>query len=270
MLIVGIICLIVGIIFIFLYRGEANKVYQMKVAETRYAQELHEMAKEIAAEVGAGGYHEICEVKGLVKCETPLTSEIAKKPCVYYQMSVERKWEENYEEEYYETDEDGNEHRKTRWRTRQGSDTVASNRQQIDFWVEDESGRIKIDPDGANLETVKAIDQFQPADNDATELSFMGFNINVGGTTGQRRTLGYHFEEHLLPLDRKVYVLGEVSDSSGELKIKKPTEKDHKFVISLKSEEEMIAGAEKNVKIFQIISIVGFVVGAILIVLSFL
>ena len=87
-------------------------------------------------------------------------------------------------------------------------------------------------------------------------------------TTGRRRTLGYHFREWLLPLNRAVYVLGSASDMSGELMIQKPREKG-KFLISLKSGEELVTSAKSGMTWGLYGSIVCFIIGLIFVILHF-
>jgi hypothetical protein len=262
LIIIGIVLLGLGGLFIFLRRSVEEKIFQIKVTDTKNVKEIADMCKEIAEEVGPGGYHEVCEVKGLVRTDNPITSEIGKKPCVYYEMSVTREWEETY----YETDSDGNRERKTR----KGHDTVASNKQHVDFWLEDDSGKIIVAPLDADIEPMKIVDKFQPAEGtSSSRLSFMGLNLDISPSSSSgRRTIGYHYKESILPVDRRVYVLGEASDSSGELKIKLPSEKGKKFLISLKSEEEILADAAKKSNIFKYLSIASFVIGIILVIIG--
>ena len=56
-------------------------------------------------------------------------------------------------------------------------------------------------------------------------------------------------------------MLGEASDSSGNLSIKKPTEKGKPFIITYKSEEELTAGKESAIKMQMIGAIISFIAG---------
>ena len=95
------------------------------------------------------------------------------------------------------------------------------------------------------------------------------FSLAGVGGTGGRRTLGYQFTERILPLNRRLYVLGAASDSSGELVIQKPREKGQ-FIISLKSEEELLKSSKSGMTWSLVGSIACFVIGIGCIILDVL
>ena len=254
--IISIIFFIPGVVFFFLRKNLEKKIYQIKSTETKKIKELQDMCKEIADEIGPGGYHEICEIKGNTISENPLISEIGKKPCVYYEMKVTRKWEETY----YETDSEGRRRRKTR----RGEEVVSSNKRSIEFWVEDDSARIKVAPSQAKIDPVKVVDSFQQGEGQtAGSISFMGITLNIPAVNSGRRTIGYHYVEKIIPINRPVYILGEASDSSGELKIQAPTEKEKMFFISHKSEEEILHNFLKKLHLYKILFVSGISLGII-------
>jgi hypothetical protein len=232
MVVVGVVLLVVAGVLLLIRRSRQSKLRRITGTETSTAKELAELASSVSQELGGRtGFSQAAEVKGLAKCDSPLTSEVASQSCVYYDMRVTRE----YEETYYETDSQSG--RRVQ-KTRRSSDTVAQNSQRVSFWVEDRTGRIKVDPSGADLDSVQVVDRFEPAPSGGT-ISFGGFALDVGvlalGTGSGTRTLGYRFRESILPVDRQVYVLGEATDSPGELTIQAPRDKGRPFIISLKS-----------------------------------
>jgi hypothetical protein len=79
------------------------------------------LAKAVQSGTGTtGAFRRDVELKGSIQCDTPLTSEVAKLPCVYYSMYVTRE----YDEVYTETNPDTKQPER---KTRRKSDTVASN-----------------------------------------------------------------------------------------------------------------------------------------------
>ncbi len=188
------------------------------------------MCKSINEELGqTGGFKQQVEVKGMIACDSPLTGELSKQPCVYYDMKVE----ERYEETYWDKDANGNQVRKTRT----GKTTVSSNTQKVAFQIKDDTGKITINPNGAEIDAIKVVDKYEPHNANQTTISFGEFQLNLSGEGGDdRKILGYEYTESILPLDRKAYVIGLASDTSGELAIQQPTEKGKPFIITLKSE----------------------------------
>ena len=273
MTIIGGIFIIVGIILLVIYFNSKKRLEELSSTEISTAAALHEICQGVAQEIGKGSFEQKTEIAGVIECEDPIESEIAKEACVHYRSSVERKWEEDYEETYTETDsETGESVQKTRHATREGSDSVSSNSRSTKFMVRDETGTILVDPEGAKMDTERLVDRFEPHSAvSGGSISFGNFSFSLGGFAdkGRRRTLGYHFSEYILPLNRKVFILGAASDRSGELMIRKHREKG-KFIISLKSGEELVASAKSGMTWSLYGSIACFVIGLLLLIFSLL
>ncbi len=266
MLIAGIVAAVIGAILLIVRTGQVKKGALIAGTETSRVGELQETAKGVAQEIGAGSFNQFVEIKGTIVCDTPLTSELAKLPCVHYSMTVTREWEETY----WDKDSEG----RSVQRTRRGSDIVASNSRSTVFYVDDGSGRIRVNPEGAELIKEKAFSQFQPGEAQGSTLRIGSLTFNIGNIAlslgGGRRTLGYRYEEHIIPVGKPVYILGEASDAGGELTLIKPAEKGKKFLISVKSEEELMKGISTAKLVLLIIACLLIAGGAVLIVLNFL
>ncbi|WP_041235394.1 GIDE domain-containing protein [Dactylococcopsis salina] len=84
------------------------------------------------------------------------------------------------------------------------------------------------------------------------------------------QTLGYEFQEVILPVNIQVYIIGEASDRAGDLELDQPSEENQLFLISYKSEEELSeekrGDIKKNKKIAQIcfFSVIAFIVFALI------
>jgi hypothetical protein len=253
-IIIGLALIGLSILLIFLRRKSQDKLLEIKSTQTSTTKELVDLCQSVKDGIGnSGGFKQLSEIKGVVKCAQPLNGELSKQPCVYYAMNVS----ERYEETYYEKDSKGNSVR----RTRTGSTTVASNSQSVHFEVEDASGRITVNPNGADIDPVQVVSKYEPSMQGRNSVSFGSFSFNVGRSTGDRKILGYEFTEKIIPLDRRVYVIGEASDSTGELMIQQPSEKGKPFIITLKSEEELTKGTESNIKALMIGAIVSLIAG---------
>lgn len=237
---IGAVLEFLGVALVFMRRKEQSKLLEIKDVKTATAKELNDLSREIRQELGSPGFTELAEVKGVVRCDQPLKGELSGQSCVFYEMLVE----ERYEETYYEKDSQGN----RRQKTRTGTSTVASNRQMIRFEVEDSTGRVEVDPAGAEMDSVEVLDRFQPGAAAGNRLQWGDFSAPVSGTTAGRKILGYRYVEKILPLERPVYVLGEVSDRDGTLRIGNPAEKEKPFVISLKTEAELVRGVESRIR----------------------
>jgi hypothetical protein len=161
------------------------------------------------------------EVKGTLRVRVPLVAEFSKQPAAYYKSEIER------EETYYERDSSGKEERKTR------TTTVYSDMKFGQCLVEDASGRVGIDFDGAEVEAVQVVNE--PTEPPSAGGGMITTVLSALSNTNAR----YTRKESLLAPDIAIYVLGEVQQ--GGL-IGKPASgsKNKTFVISHKSEEERV------------------------------
>jgi hypothetical protein len=261
-IVIGIALIAVGVGLVIARSVQANKLLQIKGTETSRVKDLADLAAEVAGEMGGGSsFNQITEIKGKAVSDVPLTSELAGAACVYYSMRVTRE----YEETYWETDSNGNRMQ----RTRRGQEVVAQNVRSAPFQADDGSGRILIRPDGALIVAEKAFSQFQPGEARGTTLTFGGLSINIGGLNlGGRRTLGYRYEEELIPLGRELYILGEAVDSGGVLAVQKPGDKKSKFIISCKSEEELVRSTTSAITALLITGLIAGAGGVVMLVLS--
>jgi hypothetical protein len=250
--VLGLVSLVVSGFLVWKWRAAKESIYQMKVAEARPVRELKSMAGEIATEIGRGSFNEVCEVVGKLGSDEPLAGELSGEPCAYFRTTISRKWEEEVEE----WDEQQKKHVK---RTRSGSEVVSSTERRALAWIDDGTGRLDLRLDGAKMDLVEVEDRFEPGKKPSRE------GLKFSKHEGNRRTLGFRYEEELLPLGVQVYVLGEVTDSEG-LAMRKPSDANKRFLVSTKSEEEMLRGAEKS----KTLSLIGAVAAAAIGVLAIL
>ena len=256
-IIIGALMVLAGAGLYFGSQGQKKKLGEMKATETSTAAALADTAGSIAKEIGPGSFNQIAEVKGTIECDAPLQSELSQTDCIHYSMKVTRE----YEETYWETDDKGNRQQKTR----RGAETVADNTRSVAFFVRDSTGRIAVDPTGAALDTEKVFSEFKPGENHGPGFQFGRYSFNASAfaaLAGGRRTLGYRFEESATPVGRTVYVLGEAVDNDGRLRIRKPDKKGATFIISLKSEEQLVQGAQSSAKGMLIAAIIIAALGA--------
>ncbi len=90
----------------------------------------------------------LVELKGTAEAEQPLISYLAEQSCVYYQWQVDEQWSRVVTETY--TDSEGR--TQTRTRIESGSTTVAQGGDQIPFYLQDDCGIIRIQPEKAKVE----------------------------------------------------------------------------------------------------------------------
>ena len=257
MIIIGLILIGVAVVLIVLRKRAQSRLLEIRFVKTSTVAEVQELQQSVAAEVGPGGYRQQTELKGTAVCDTPIKAELSGEPCVFYSMSVE----ERYEERYTERDSQGN----TQQRTRTGSSVVAGNTQFARFQIDDGSGRIDVEADGASFDARKVLDKYEPYHGSGGSISFGGFTFQMGIGGGARRVLGYHYRESIIAPGDRLYALGDVEDSSGVPVLKRPAEKGKPFILSVKSEEEITRGSERSIAFLLYGAIAAALIGIALI-----
>jgi hypothetical protein len=189
------------------------------------------------------------EVKGTLRCEEPLTSEMAGERCAYYSSKVVRE----YLERDYDDDNDVGSDRR--------SEIVAQNEQFAPFMVEDPTGSVSVNAEGAEVDARQVMNRFERnTGSEGPSITLGGATINLGGG---ERTLGYRYTESILPVDVPVYVLGTVQEGGG---IGGPISSDQRqrFVVSHRSEEALGQSLGKTALWLGVGGIAALVVGIIL------
>lgn len=238
-LLIGAVVFVVGGILIFTGRRTQAKTNLLRAVATSNAADIAGLLPG-----------EMVEVKGAIRSDTPLTSQHASRPSVWYESTVSREYEER------DKDSQGN------WRTTRGSESVSTAKQAIPFFVEDASGRVRVNPDGADIDAPTVLDRFDDkADGPSINVSIGGIELGASG----RRTLGYRYVEKLLAVDTPVYVLGTVRED-GEIGAPANGGRGRKFVISHRSEEALEAAWSKSAHWQVYIAIGLLTLGVIMIV----
>jgi len=261
MWIVGAILIVVGIILFAVRASHAKKLAQVLNVVTSTCAAVAEQCRRMA-DVGGAWEGEQVEVKGIAEPRETLQAELSGRDCVCYKCQVIREWEE----QRTETDSEGRRKR----RTHRGTDTVSQNEVLNPFFVRDDTGALLVDPQGAKIDWVKSIEKFDRGEAEGGTLSLGGFSLNIGGLNlgGGRRTIGYRYKEWILPPQQALYILGGVGNTAGEPCVQRPADKANKFLISVKSEEELVKGARTAILWLTLASVLTALGGIILVAMG--
>jgi len=115
----------------------------------------------------------------------------------------------------------------------------------------------------------KVYSDFKTGELGGSRISIGSFSItlpSVASVSG-RRTIGYEYEESIIPVNRDIYILGEAADSSGEVQMQKPSDKKNKYIVSIKSEEELKRGIQGSMTAMLIGGIISEIGGVTLLLL---
>src|SRR3712207_4313463 len=144
-----------------------------QLRKTGLTQDTETSSAATAAGAPAGT---LVEVKGTLRCEEPLTSEMAGRECAYYASRVIR--------EYRKTDRDADGDLETRRRTQ----VVAESEHFAPFLAEDSSGTVRVHGEGAEVDALEVTNRFEEAADAGPGLRIAGVTLQMG--EGEQ-TLGY-------------------------------------------------------------------------------
>ncbi|MBT6846407.1 MAG: hypothetical protein HOA14_03210 [Planctomycetaceae bacterium] len=167
------------------------------------------------------------EVIGAVELRYPLQSYLNESPCCWYKYSIE----EHYTRTRTVTDSKGN----TRTETYSGWETVDSGTDRASFNLVDDTGKVHVLPNQAEMEGEKVFSQ-RCSISDPLYYG-KGPTMSVSGSNHRRK-----FTESAIVENDDVYLLGSarMSDVAAKVEIAFD-EDDDVFMISTKSESELVS-----------------------------
>jgi hypothetical protein len=244
LLLFAVIFLVAGGVLLYFRNRNKQKSALMSQTETTSAADVAGLAPGT-----------LVEVKGTLRCEEPLTSEMAGETCAYYRATVTREY---LERDRHDDDDVGSDRR---------TEILSQNEQFAPFSVEDETGSVPVNAEGAEMDARQVENRFER--NTGSE----GPSITLGGTTlnfgGGERTIGFRYTESILPVDAQVYVLGTVRQDGG-IGASEAESEGNRFVVSHRSEEALGQSLGKTVLWFGVGGIGAIVLGLVLLVVGIL
>jgi hypothetical protein len=172
------------------------------------------------------------ELKGTAQSRRPLTSHLAEQPCVTYTWSVEEHWSRWVRETY----RDSKGRTRTRMRHESGWKTVADGGEMIRFDLEDDTGKIRVHPEGAKIEAAQV---FEKTCGRGDPLYYAkGPEFAVADSDHRRR-----FAEWAIPVGSALYVMGQAREREDVVapEIAQDPEAPM-FLISTRSEHQVSSG----------------------------
>jgi len=259
MLVIGIVLVVVGILLILNKKRIENKIVDIKYFDRIDLKTAVENYNSIAAELGKGAFSQMVKLSAIAKTNSPLKGEFSKEDCVYYTATVTHKYKT------LETRKDSEGKTKQVWVDH--SETVGSTTRGDQFQLNDKTGEVTINIQGAEVTPHQAVDNFVAANNNS------GFSFSFGSISFRNdhnyKTVGYNQSEDNIRVGTSLFIIGELNDRNGELMITQPADDDQPFIVSVKTEESMIEGLEGKAKMTFYGGIAVAVIGVGLAIASF-
>ncbi len=211
------------LIFVFfILLGLLFQAFWNSVRHRRLIQDLP-TAKSTGVFIG------LVELKGTAESEAPLQTFLSERPAVWYSWTISEEWRRTRTE--FTTDSKGR--TQTRTVTDTGWETIGSGSESSLFYLKDDYGVLRIDPDKAKIEGKLTL--FETCDQTDPFYDRFGSFHSVIGSTGRRQ-----FTETAIPLHEKIYVIGRSRVRNDAVAAEIAWEKETPFfLISTKTEEQV-------------------------------
>ncbi len=266
MIIIGLVLIGVGVYMLFQVKRSAGDALEIQAQGTKTIPEVKEILSAMA-DVDPN-YREMVEVKGFAQASQPVKAPYSGMQVAFYTAETVQVSETT--EEY--TDNDGN----RRTRTNKHNDKLSEEESGAQLLLKDNEGNeIVIETNGiANkLDLQKTLDRFERDDPFRGDRYYQNSHrryrhYDIAGPRGGYgyQVLGYKQVENTIPLNAPLYALGEAYMSGGKIFIGPPRDKSKPFIITTKSEEQLLKSKNSS-KISSIaFGAIGFIVGIILLI----
>jgi hypothetical protein len=252
--------LVVGgaLISLLVPRAMKNKNVEIKFAKTLSLDELKKQLLQSEAD-GLTDFRQYAEIKGQAGLESGEKTPYSEREVAYYKAEC---YEVREEMETY-TDDTG-----THQRTKRTENLVSTQKSNSGLTVKDASGEtasIELSESGMQFDAAKTFDKFEPL-NAMNQYGFFGM-LNIMPSTTGIKTQGYRMVEYTIGLGQQLYVLGDALLNGGRVVIRKPADKKLPFIVSVKSEEDLVRANERGGKFALVGGIVSAVAGVLVILL---
>lgn len=255
---ISIVFILGGLVSIFYLRPRIkSKLLEIQYIKTTSIKGLLDNFKSMI-DMGLGdSYREYVELKGKIAnkgIETPFSNRMVG----YVESAVYSVSEKT--EVYY--DKDNN--RKTRIEKVENLISRDKSSQDIEFYdnSSDEKITLEINAVGCELDINKTFDRFEPKSN----LSRYSYFNSMSFSNTDSNHLGYRMEELVIDENQNLYVIGEAYAVGDRIHIGKSLEKDKPFIVSTKSEEDLVNTNKNKEKIALFGGIIAIVIGVVILV----
>ena len=252
-----------GLLAIFYFRPKTkNNVTEIKFMKTKTISELKDMFNQMDASGLGNDYREFVELKGIVVSDELVETPFSNKKVAYCASKVMQVIQEK--EQY--RDNEGN--LKTRVNKREN--TISNEKSSQDISLKDssteESVVLEINGTGCNLDIPRTFDRFEPKANLGSYSFFRTFSLNAYGA----ETLGFRMVEETINANQNLYVIGEAFRVGDKLHIGKPQDSKKPFIVTTKSEEDLVNSSNQQALFLLIGGIIAIAVGALWLASTFI
>lgn len=236
-----------------------NNVTEIKYMQTKTISELNDMFNQMDANGLGNDYREFVELKGTVTADNLVETPFSNRKVAYCESKLTQVTETR--EQY--RDSNGN----IQTRIKKHENTISNEKSSQEISMVDTTSNnpviLEINATGCKLDIPKTFDRFEPKSNVSNYRYFNSFSWNRFGA----ETLGFKMIEETIEANQNLYVIGEAFRVGNTLHIGKPQDANKPFIITTKSEEDLVNSSNQSAMFALIGGIIAIVVGIVLFIM---
>jgi len=233
-----------------------NNATEIKYMQTKTISELNDMFSQMDANGLGNDYREFVELKGTVLSDNLVETPFSNRKVAYCESKLTQVTETR--EQY--KDSNGN----IQTRIKKHENTISNEKSSQDISITDNSSNesiiLEINAAGCNLDIPKTFDRFEPKKNLGNYRYFNSFSWDRFGA----ETLGFKMTEETIDANQNLYVIGEAFRVGNTLHIGKPQDSKKPFIITTKSEEDLVNSSNQKAMFALVGGIIAIVIGIIM------
>lgn len=241
-----------GAIF-YLKPKTQNNITEIKYMQTKTISELKDMFNQMDSNGLGQDYREFVELKGTVVSNSLVEAPFSNRKVAYCESKLAQVSE--ISEQY--RDNNGSLRTRTTRRENIISDEKTS---QVISMIDSSTNEpvvLEINGAGCDLDIPKTFDRFEPKSNLGGYRYFNSFSWNRYGS----ETLGFKMTEKSIEPNQNLYVIGEAFKVGDTIHIGKPQENKKPFIVTTKSEEDLINNSNQKSLFLLIGGLIAIAVG---------
>lgn len=256
-IIIPIVLIVGGLVAIFYIRPKTqNHVTEIKYLQTKKISELKDMFSQMDSNGLGNDYREFVELKGKIVSNNLIETPFSNRKVAYCKSRLAQVTETK--EQY----RDSNGNMRTRVNKHENTISEEKSSQEVKL-LDDNNGDsvvLEINGIGCNLDIPKTFDRFEPKGNLGNYRYFNSFSFNRFGA----ETLGFKMTEETIEANQQLYVIGEAFKVGNEIHIGKPQDAKKPFIVTTKSEEDLINKSNQTAMFSLVGGIVAIVIGIVM------
>lgn len=252
-----ILLIVGGLIAIFYLRPKTqNNVMEIKFLQTKTIAELKDMFSQMDTNGLGNEYREFVELKGTVVSDNLVETPFSNKKVSYYESNL---YQVTQTKDQYR---DSNGNLRTRITKHENNISNEKSSQDISMLDSSSSDSVVIDINGAGckLDIPKTFDRFEAKGNLGNYRYFNSFSFGRFGA----ETLGFKMTEETISANQNLYVIGEAYRAGDKIHIGKPQDDKKPFIVTTKTEEDLINTSKQHALFLLIGGIVSIAIGVVM------